>query len=81
MNVSFRRQRNADNSWVSLRPSFPFLHVLGICVDGSNGGRDQVATFAFNHCLRSYHVENTGSRPITEVKQRRARTVLEWVTA
>ena len=28
-----------------------------------------------------YHVENTGSRPITEVKQRRARLVLEWVTA
>ena len=23
-------------------------------------------------CLRPYHVENTGSRPITEIKQRRA---------
>ena len=32
-------------------------------------------------CLRPYHVENTGSRPITEVKQRRARLVLGWVTA
>ena len=32
-------------------------------------------------CLRPYHVENTGSRPITEVKQRRARSVLGWVTA
>ena len=31
--------------------------------------------------LRPYHVENTGSRPITEVKQRRARLVLGWVTA
>ena len=31
-------------------------------------------------CTR-YHVENTGSRPITEVKQRRARLVLGWVTA
>ena len=31
--------------------------------------------------LRPYHVENTGSRPITEVKQRRARSVLGWVTA
>ena len=32
-------------------------------------------------CLRPYHVESTGSRPITEVKQRRARLVLGWVTA
>ena len=31
--------------------------------------------------LRPYHVENTSSRPITEVKQRRARLVLGWVTA
>ena len=31
--------------------------------------------------LRPYHVENTGSRLITEVKQRRARLVLGWVTA
>ena len=30
---------------------------------------------------RPYHVEHTGSRPITEVKQRRARSVLGWVTA
>ena len=30
---------------------------------------------------RSYHVENTSSRPITEVKQRRAWLVLGWVTA
>ena len=30
---------------------------------------------------RPYHVEHTGSRPITEVKQRRARLVLGWVTA
>ena len=29
---------------------------------------------------RPYHVENTGSRPITEVKQRRAWLVLAWVT-
>ena len=34
-----------------------------------------------NERLRPYHVENTGSRPITEVKQRRARLVLGWVTA
>ena len=31
--------------------------------------------------LRPYHVESTSSRPITEVKQRRARLVLGWVTA
>ena len=34
-----------------------------------------------DHCLRPYYVESTGSRPITEVKQRRARLVLGWVTA
>jgi hypothetical protein len=28
-----------------------------------------------------YHVERTGSRPITEVKQHWARLVLGWVTA
>ena len=31
-------------------------------------------------CLRPYHVETTSSRPITEVKQRRAASVLGWVT-
>ena len=31
--------------------------------------------------LRPYYVEYTGSRPITEVKQRRAWLVLGWVTA
>ena len=34
-----------------------------------------------DYCQRPYHVESTGSRPITEVKQRRARLVLGWVTA
>lgn len=29
---------------------------------------------------RPYHVESTGSRPITAVKQRWARSVLAWVT-
>jgi hypothetical protein len=32
-------------------------------------------------CQRPYHVEYTGSRPITEVKQHRAWSVLGWVTA
>ena len=32
-------------------------------------------------CQRPYHAEYTSSRPITEVKQRRAQSVLGWVTA
>ena len=32
-------------------------------------------------CVRPYHPENTGSRPITEVKQGWAALVLGWVTA
>ena len=32
-------------------------------------------------CLWPYHVENTSSRPIIEVKQRRARLIIGWVTA
>ena len=42
---------------------------------------DKLAQFNQLIRLRPYHVENTGSRPITEVKQRRARLVLGWVTA
>ena len=37
--------------------------------------------FSLPKSQRPYHVESTGSRPITEVKQRRARFVLGWVTA
>ena len=37
--------------------------------------------FSLIYRQRPYHVESTGSRPITEVKQRRARLVLGWVTA
>ena len=40
-----------------------------------------LARFSCVPRLRPYHVESTGSRPITEVKQRRARLVLGWVTA
>jgi hypothetical protein len=32
-------------------------------------------------CQGPYHVERTGSRPITEDKQHWARLVLGWVTA
>ena len=38
-------------------------------------------TFLAGCRQQPYHVESTGSRPITEVKQRRARLVLGWVTA
>ena len=40
-----------------------------------------IAQLNATKCLRPYHVESTGSRPITEVKQRRAWLVLGWVTA
>ena len=42
---------------------------------------DKTRAARAGQCLRPYHVENTGSCPITEVKQRRARLVLGWVTA
>lgn len=45
------------------------------------GGRFEIGALQAVRRLRPYHVENTGSRPITEVKQRRARLVLGWVTA
>ena len=47
------------------------------------GARTKVYKCNFSPSFRQrpYHVENTGSRPITEVKQRRARLVLGWVTA
>jgi hypothetical protein len=38
-------------------------------------------TYSSHTRQRPYHVEYTGSRPITEVKQRRAWLVLGWVTA
>ena len=39
------------------------------------------ANFGTFLCQRPYHAEYTSSRPITEVKQRRAQSVLGWVTA
>jgi hypothetical protein len=41
----------------------------------------EIEKIVYMKCLRPYHVEYTSSRPITEVKQRRARLVLGWVTA
>ena len=39
------------------------------------------AELTINYRVRPYVFENISSRPITEVKQRRARLVLGWVTA
>ncbi|GBP79316.1 hypothetical protein EVAR_55374_1 [Eumeta japonica] len=52
--------------------------------DAANfGDRTRTGVFSVirNFRQRPYHAEYTGSRPITEVKQRRARSVLGWVTA
>ena len=43
--------------------------------------QNYMAKSGFPHCLRPYHVENTSSRLITEVKQHWAMLVLGWVTA
>ena len=43
--------------------------------------QDKVATFDYCICQRPYHAEHTSSRPITEVKQHWAQSVLGWVTA
>lgn len=48
-----------------------------------HGSRDLTYKTIFPYaidCQRPYHVEYTGSRLITEVKQHRARLVLAWVT-
>ena len=49
--------------------TFVFLHTL------------YRAIVYYFKCLRPYHTECTGSRPITEVKQCWACPVLGWVTA
>ena len=41
---------------------------------------DRGPNFRPHSRLRPYHVESTGTRPISEVKQRRAWGVLRWVT-
>lgn len=42
---------------------------------------NMVLNIMLSLCLRPYQVENTSSRPITEVKQLWAALVLGWVTA
>ena len=43
--------------------------------------QSKYVNFYFWLSVANGHVESTGSRPITEVKQRRARLVLGWVTS
>ena len=43
--------------------------------------KDVYMVCAHLSCIRPYHVENTSSRLITEVKQHWAALVLGWVTA
>ena len=61
-----------------------FLHmtwdVAGWLGMDQNSLRYKSRLFNAFHRLRPHHVEYTGSRPITVVKQRRARSVLGWVT-
>ena len=53
-----------------------FTHSeISLCVAYLKRGRNSKF-----YCIRPYYVERTGSRPITEVKQRRAQSVLVWVT-
>jgi hypothetical protein len=48
---------------------------------GGQGRNSIRAKTAATDGLRPYHAESTGSRPITEVKPRRAWLVLGWATA
>jgi hypothetical protein len=53
-----------------------------ICIQSQKERQHLHSKLCILYCrLRPYHVEYTSSRPITEVKQRRARLVLGWVTA
>ena len=53
-------------------PGSPFIQHPG-------GAQNSSSTAT--KCLRPHHVEHTPSRPIWEVKQRRALSVPGWVTA
>ena len=64
---------------ITLSSSFGFKTTCGSFADEANW-----QSFRKNRslkCLRPYHDENTRSRPITEVKHRRAGIVLGWGTA
>ena len=56
---------------------------IAACIAGRNHGRKQITPY-YNtqtqhlHQERPYHVDRTTSRPLCEVKRRRARLVLRW---
>ena len=58
---------------------------IAACIAGRNHGRKQITPY-YNtqtqplHQERPYHVDRTTSRPLCEVKRRRARLVLRWGT-
>ena len=57
------------------------LHIVQP-TDGKGAGISYYMHFVHHvSCLRPYHREYTGSRPITAVKHGRARSVPGWVTA
>ena len=61
---------------VTLFPVFCYKRLVAKCGKRFLGNKNQPLSRQ-----RPYHVECTSSRPITEVKRRRASLVLGWVTA
>ena len=70
--IVFQTVVRSENTAVSAAP---------VVVAGGIRTRVHYVASAWDCRLRPYHVENTSSRLITEVKQRRAWLVLGWVTA
>ena len=56
-----------------------YLVIVSCFMQPTSSSRSPI--LALPLCQRPYHIENTSSRPITEVKQCWARLVLGWVTA
>ena len=81
----FLEKKNKKNFHIDQFESM-FYSIIIICLKQkqiyryTHGKLDTIIDTNKNR-LRPYHVEYTSSRPITEVKQRRARLVLGWVTA
>jgi hypothetical protein len=83
----FLYRRYAQSKLVTRRNVFVFTGVVSgeapclrhylRSVIGPPGARMDCFIAVYDY----FHVEHTSSRPITEVKQRRVRVVLEWVTA
>ena len=64
--------------WVALVPGWVTFRLKELIRLNSF---DELVKIDLSMCLRPYHVENTSSRPITEVKQHWVALVLGWVTA